>query len=309
MSSYLQIAETVLRSVRRPLSARAILKQAYAIGIAPNHLYGKTQHKTLQARLSEDILHRREHSAFFRTKPGQFFLREFITDPSLPKEYRQPIVARRRTRDLFLGPALALSYQKVAPLLPDGQFSGAEFIEKISKNGAYHYIDPKRKADDDVLLWAVSALTRPGKMLSYRVGKYRDDRDLFAHKRSIAFSTLVSQENNTLFDADNLGVSESALFAAAVDLDIPLPEALTANRTFEHLIQFITWQQDEDKQKNIVVFVEVRAPDWFEPTTNRLSLNALRWLDLNTPPNNFDDFDPLSQIILSYYFQRASING
>jgi len=309
VSSYLQIAEEVLRVARRPLSARAILKQAYSLEIAPYHLYGKTQHKTLQARLSEDILQRREHSLFFRTKPGQFFLREFLTDTSIPAEYRQPIVARRRTRDLFLGPALSISYRYAARLLQSGQFAEADLVEKIANSGCYRYIDPKKKDDDDVLLWAVSALTRPGKMLSYRAGRYRDDRDQFAHKRSIAFSTLVSETNHTLFDTQSLGVPDSALFAAAMDLDIPLPEAFSARSAFEYFIRFFAWQSEAETKKSLLAFVEVRAPDWFEPTSSRLSLNDLCWLDMSAPPNNWDDFDPPSQTILSYYFPRAAVHG
>ncbi|MBL0372610.1 winged helix-turn-helix domain-containing protein [Rhizobium sp. KVB221] len=309
MSSYLQIAEEVLRMARRPLSAQAILKHAYSLEIAPHHLFGKTQHKTLQARLSEDILQRREHSLFFRTRPGQFFLREFLTDVSIPAEYRQPIVARRRTRDLFLGPALSVSYHYATGLLQKGKFADADLVEKIARSGSYRYIDPKRQDDDDVLLWAVSALTRPGKVLSYRVGRYRDDRDNFAHKRSIAFSTLVSETNHTLFDTTSLGVPDSALFAAAVDLDIPLPEAFSARATFEHLLRFFAWQPDIAHKHSMLAFVEVRAPDWFEPTAARLSLNDLCWLDMSSPPNNWEDFDPWSQTILSYYFPRAAMHG
>ncbi|KAA0969380.1 hypothetical protein FPY71_12560 [Aureimonas fodinaquatilis] len=309
MSSYLQIAEEVLRSARQPLSARAILKQAYSLEIAPYHLHGKTQHKTLQARLSEDILQRREHSLFFRTKPGQFFLREFLTDTSIPAEYRQPIVARRRTRDLLLGPALSVSYRYAARLLQADQYADADLVEKIANSGRYRYIDPKKADDDDVLLWAVSALTRPGKMLSYRSGRYRDDRDHFAHKRSIAFSTLVSEANHTLFDTQSLGVPDSALFAAAADLDIPLPETFSARATFEHYIRFFAWQPEADAKKSLLAFVEVCAPDWFEPTASRLSLNDLCWLDMSVPPNNWDDFDPPSQTILSYYFPRAAMHG
>ncbi len=291
------------------MSARAILKHAYSLEIAPYHLYGKTQHKTLQARLSEDILQRREHSLFFRTKPGQFFLREFLTDTSIPAEYRQPIVARRRTRDLFLGPALSVSYHFVTQLLESGQFADADLMEKVAASGCYSYVDPKKKNDDDVLLWAVSALTRPGQMLAYRTGRYRDDRDHFAHKRSIAFSTLVSETNHTLFDTQSLGVPDSALFAAAIDLDIPLPEAFSAAASFEHFIRFLAWQPEAEGKRSLLAFVEVRAPNWFEPTATRLSLNDLCWLDMNAPPNNWDDFDPWSQTILSYYFPRAAMHG
>src|SRR5437763_111510 len=84
LETYLEIAEAVLRAARRPLTARAILDAAYRGGIVPTHLYGKTQHKTLQARLSEDILLRKLESRFFRTDPGYFFLSELRSDPKIP---------------------------------------------------------------------------------------------------------------------------------------------------------------------------------------------------------------------------------
>lgn len=100
MDSYLQIAQAVLRSARRPMGAKAILDLAYQADVVPKHLYGKTQQKTLQARLSEEILHHRGTSPFYRTEPGQFFLTEFLDADDIPEEWKKPFPARRRTRDL-----------------------------------------------------------------------------------------------------------------------------------------------------------------------------------------------------------------
>lgn len=309
MNAYLQIAEEILRSARKPLTARAILRHAYARDLVPYFLHGKTQHKTLQARLSEDILHRKKQSRFFRTKPGLFFLREFLDDMSVPAEYRKEIRARRRTRDLLLGPALTIKYQHACEFLQEGQFAEPDLIKRIAESGHYHYCDPKHQGDDEVLLWAVSAVMRAGKVLSYRVGKYRDNRDAFTEKRSIAFTTLVSDSSHTLFDEGTLGVADSGFHAVATDLDIPLPEATSASSEFKHLLQFVSWQKEVFKKDSLFAFVEVLAPDWFEPTSGRLSLNDLCWLDMSVPPNNWDDFDPWSRTILSYYFPRPAMHG
>lgn len=308
MSSYLHVAEIVLRDARRPMSARAILKKAYTDGLAPYHLYGKTQHKTLQARLSEDILHRREHSVFFRTSPGQFFLREFLTDTSIPSEYRVPVVARRRTRDLLRGPALSIPVARVCEELGAGNRLDADLIANFAREGAFRYVDPKQSSDEDALVWAVSALTRPGEILSYRIGRYRDDRDHFTHKRSIAFTSLVLEEDRTLFHLDTLGIEESAIVAVATDLDMPLPEALRGDASMEHRLRFAALESGE-AEYNIIVYVEIVAPSWFEPIVSRLSLNDLGWMDLTRPPNNMDDFDPWSRQILSYYFPQLSVNS
>ncbi len=109
MDAYLDIAVTILRAERRPLSSHAILAEAHRAGLVPPTLYGKTQHKTLGARISEDILSHRDRSRFFRTAPGRYFLREFLEDPSIPKEHRRPFPARRRIRELVRGPALAIT--------------------------------------------------------------------------------------------------------------------------------------------------------------------------------------------------------
>lgn len=78
------------------MTAREILKTAYARGYVSRHLHGATQHKTLGARLSEDILERGERSQFYRASPGRFFLAELIDDLTLPVEFRTRFIARRR---------------------------------------------------------------------------------------------------------------------------------------------------------------------------------------------------------------------
>jgi hypothetical protein len=58
------------------MSSREVLEAAYRLQLVPNHLFGKTQHKTLHARLSEDILRNRGNSLFTRAAPGRFALRD-----------------------------------------------------------------------------------------------------------------------------------------------------------------------------------------------------------------------------------------
>jgi hypothetical protein len=46
----------------------------------------------------------------------------------------------------------------------------------------------------------------------------------------------------------------------------------------------------------ILVVVEWKCPDWFEPTARRLSLNEVRWIDAMRAPNDIHDFEPWSAI-------------
>jgi hypothetical protein len=306
MSTYLQIAEDVLLRERRPMSARAILRVAQALDMVPYRLYGRTQHKTLQARLSEDILYRKERSPFFRTKPGVFFLRRFLTDSTVPIEYRQEMTARRRTRELLRGPALSIPLDALSGHdMASPWWEARSALECFRDRGTYKYIDPKRDHPAQALLWSFASVVRGSNVLTYRVGRYRDDRDHFALKRSIGFSSLVLEENRSLFDALTFGIEESALSAVAIDLDIPLADTQGAKEKFEYRLKYLT--VTDDPTPDLLAFVEIEAPSWFEPTALRLSLNDLRWMDLSSPPNNIDDFDPWSKLVLNRYFGTAHL--
>ena len=100
MSSYLTIASKVLREARQPLSATQILRAAYDLQIVPRDLYGKTQHKTLQARIAEDILRNRGQSEFVRTERGRFFLRSLFGDPTVSRRFKGEYLAPNRSDQL-----------------------------------------------------------------------------------------------------------------------------------------------------------------------------------------------------------------
>lgn len=300
MESYLTIAERILKGARRPLGAREILDRAYLEGIVPQHLYGRTQHKTLQARLSEDILLRRERSLFFRTEPGRFFLREFLTDTSLPEGHRTPIVARRRERDLQRGRTLSVSLEDLSssdalfPVLP-----ACSVLTLLRSNRFHYHPSEAERTKTDMLVWSFVVVSRGNKVLSYRIGRYRDGRDTFLQRRSIGFFTAVSDEDCTLFDQRDFGIMSSGVHAAAIDLDIPegvMDEEEYRNRSHLHCF-FIHGEASTGLE--LIALVSFDCPEWFEPTKRRLAINDLQWLDIQAPRNHVEDFDPWSQIALA----------
>lgn len=90
MNSYLKMSQAVLERSRQPLTAREILDAAYRLQLVPDHLFGKTQYKTLHARLCEDILHNRSASLFVRTAPGRFSLASRLEGGASKSEYVAP---------------------------------------------------------------------------------------------------------------------------------------------------------------------------------------------------------------------------
>jgi hypothetical protein len=280
------------------MSARAILSEAYRADIVPTSLYGKTQHKTLQARLSEDIVAYRERSHFFRTAPGRFFLNEFLDDAAIPEEFRQPIPTRRRFRELMRGPALAVEAVALRKVGEVHRLMDPRTVFALFGRNCVHYDDPKKSDANSIFIRSFVCVYRRNEILTYRLGRYRDDRDTFMSRRSIGFSTLVHVDENTLFNMDDLGIVESGIRATKVDLDIPiLPYEGESGELDACLTQFV-WATEPSGVNDLLAIVTLRCPDWFEPMKRRLALNDLRWLDITTKINDLDDFDPWSKCVL-----------
>jgi len=297
LDSYLEIAQKVLRASRRPMSAKGILDAAYRAQIVPEHLKGRTQHKTMQARLSEDILYHRASSLFYRTEPGIFFLCELISDPEISEKYKEKFPARRRSRDLQKSAPLGIrrSFIKgAASASPD--FSVYDVFTSASEKNCIKYLshlDCKNYA----AVWTFSMVRRSRYVLSYRIGRYRDDRDAFSNKRTIGFPGALTANDRSLFSQDDYGASDNALNALLLDLDLS-PKSFPESHPDKPEPLFAFEADGDDGITVFLVVLEWTCPEWFEPTTKRLSLNDPCWLDLAVPPNNLDDFEPWSKATL-----------
>ncbi|MBB4051835.1 hypothetical protein GGR20_001477 [Devosia subaequoris] len=296
MSSYLDIAQAILDLEKKPMSARQIMRRAFEFRLVPSGLYGRTQHKTLQARLSEDILLRKDRSDFFRTKPGQFFLRKYITDATLPVSYRTPIAARRRVRELVNGRVLTFRRSDVDELLGQSDTSTAKEFLGSSIGQKFLYRHFSTIPEDEVAVWSLAVMMRDQSVLGYRIGRYRDGRDDFQLKRTFVFSSAVTEEDLNLFNFNDLGIVDSAVTAIATDLDIPVGQDDNLNNVFEAQLDTVLY--DHGRHSALIMLVKIDCPEWFEPTSRRLSLNNLHWIDLSQKINNVADFDPWSQRIL-----------
>lgn len=306
LDAYLEIAAKILKAEMRPLSPKAILAEAYRRSLVPTHLHGQTQHKTLQARLSEDIIERREQSLFFRTAPGRFFLRTFITDTSIPNEFRQPFPTRRRIRELVRGPALAVEYDALAKIAQQNIALQPRKIIDLLNSERSAYEDPRRGNQRLVFLRSFVCVCRENEVLSYRVGRYRDDRDSFMFRRSIGFSTFVHREEHTLFSLDDLGIVDSGIKAAQIDLDIPYTPD---HDLIDASLGYFVWCTAGGRNSDLLAIIRFECPSWFEPIKRRLALNDPAWLSTKAPINDLDDFDPWSKTVLLTYYKVLAASG
>jgi len=285
------------------MSAKAILDAAYRAQIVPQHLRGETQHKTLQARLSEDILHHRSSSLFFRTEPGMFFLSELLSDPGISEKFKEKFPARRRTRDWRNENALGISrgfLEKWRKRFDTSSLS--QMLAAAEEQDALKYL-PKSGDPNFACIWTFSLVRREKQVLSYRIGRYRDDREAFANKRTIGFPGAVTISDRSLFSQDDYGAAENALRILLLDLDLSSRSFLNETPSMPVPV-FACEAEGEDAVSVLLVVMEWSCPDWFEPTARKLSLNDPCWLDVSVQPNHIDDFEPWSKTTLRRIVSR-----
>lgn len=300
LSSYLEIAEKVLVHRRRPMGPHAILRDAFMLDLMPPHLHGETQHKTLQARLSEDILHGKEHSRFVRTEPGKFFLRSLLSDESIPAEFRTTIKARRRKRELTPDPVLCIARESLHKLERQNGRAPWSIYEHLRETGELSYHEVKSRPKDQVPIWCFVMMVRDDNVLSYRVGRYRAHEEELTSKRTVGFTTLVTEAQQTLFNHHDLGIIEAGVTALALDIDFPLDVEVLEAETSD--VSSVVSVMLDDEVEAALLIIETVCPHWFEPTTRRLSMNDMKWIPFRVSPNHLEDFDPWTQAVVRNRF-------
>ena len=113
---------------------------------------------------------------FFRTSPGRFFLRAFITDSRIPEKFRTPIVARRRRRELPVRRALAICRYSNCYMALQQQMHSDGKLTLLRESGCLKYIKTSnRHSEDDIIIWSFLIVVKKDKFLTYRHGPFRED--------------------------------------------------------------------------------------------------------------------------------------
>lgn len=295
--SYLTLAEKAIRHKGRPLHPKEILDVASEHGILPEHLYGKTQYKTLAARLSTEIRERAAKSPFYRTAANRFFLRDLATDRF--SEY----VAPRREKTLHNEHVLTLPDVFLKDREANGLLLDVErVIESADRQEVFRYItrkDAERRFDiKQIISYAI--VFRGGRLLTYRRGVFNTAADELQGMRSIGFGGHVSDEDLNLFDTSGHGIFENARRELREELLFNTREAEQLERpdSFKLLCGINTYETIE-AQKHLAIVIVYFCSKSFVPQKNELSINDLRWTDLAEPENNLESFEPWSRTILS----------
>ncbi|WP_181592072.1 HTH domain-containing protein [Mesorhizobium atlanticum] len=298
MDSYLSIAQRVLEQERKPMSARQMLDAAYRMRVVPDHLFGKTQHKTLHARIAEDILLRRVRSAFVRTEPGRFMLRRLLSDSTLPESYKREFPAPRRAEQLRNFPVLSVR----RPQIPNG-----EFVRSTDKYGLTEEIaswKPEYRIladiwdDHDFLFFrAFTIVVKGSEILTHEsVGRTLDD---LPAEKSLGFFTYLTETDLSLFSADSFGIDEACRRALAEQIqasDDLIEEAEQSNSI--NYWGWFTIQDGKYRPNAVYIIMSYTCPERFDPVRRLGRHGGVRWESCLLHLNTYDGFEKRSQRLI-----------
>ena len=295
-NAYLEIAEKAIRKEGRPLHPKEILRVATENGMMPTHLHGKTQHKTLAARLSTDIRDPRNRSLFFRTASNQFFLHE------LRKEQQQEFKAPRRQKTLHNESVLVVDAGFLEANSKEGLSADPlRLLNLAADEGMLKYIvrkDAERRYDAKQVI-SYALIHRDGKLLTYRRGKFNSAADEIQGKRSIGFGGHVTDTDRDLFDISGFGIVANARRELVEELAFSSAELSRLNDPSTlNVVCLINTNETDEARKHIAATVVYHCSDGFNPTKNEMSITDLRWLSLEVPENSLDGYEPWSQTLL-----------
>lgn len=296
--AYLELAYLILEQARKPLSAREIIRRAYLQEVIPSHLHGQTQHKTLTARLSVNILELRENSEFFRPWPGRFFLTRYIDDDSIPQEYRTPIVAKRRARQLRKEHSAYLPHEFVDKY--SVQRLDRQVFAEIVRSEVMNYSSIGSIPDGDYKIWNFAFVKKESKLLKYRLGNYRKVHLGGTEKSStIGFISSMSQLDKTLFDPKFHGTLGASIGNVLVDLDLHHTRYLAEIEARSRFLGATIVETEESQA--ILAVCEIRLPSGCPVMTRKLSMNDLAWVDQSSLRRDSNDLEPWSESVVRHF--------
>ena len=320
---YLDVAERVLSKHRRPLRSRDLISLAIEDGFVESW-DSQTPQKSMQARLSIDILKKGDDSRFIRTERGRFYLRNLLDSP-LPKfedlfssteetpNYARPFTTRRRTYPTPLENVLTiprkhyqhfLTFQGLSVLHP-------KQVRELINPSSISYV-PRIRAetmDDRKQVLTYVVVTHNKKVLSFRRGSYSNIAAFLRGSRCIGFGGHVTQHDHTLFSHNDLGVTRSAVRELAEELRPGHgSDSISNDETSGRKLIYRGVPNDDSSdvgRRHLAIVFEYPVKDWnlwSKPQRGEASINRLEWIDTATDKIDLNEFEYWSQLCWREFF-------
>lgn len=309
--TYLWVAETVLRKHKRPLNARTLVDYGQEDGLFPASGLSHTPQKSMQARLSMDILNN-DRSIFVRTAPGRFFLKELIaTGGSSQEPPLQIYHAERRTPAPSSEMVLCIPrnvYERFLGYQGVGNIGESNPFENLSETQIAYLARSEAETDDrfkQVITYTI--IQWQSKILSFRRGSYNRAANFLRGAHCVGFGGHVTDDDRDLFSRGDLGIKRNAAREIAEELMLPggRPQIDPSS------LEFLGVLNDDSSTvgvRHVAVILRYWVEDWTRWRNVRkgeASINRLRWLDTVDDAINLSEFEYWSQLTIRAFFQSS----
>ncbi len=317
--TYLWAAEQIIRRHARPLSAAEIITLAQESDLFSDNMNSRTPQKSLQARLSIEIIKNEDNSVFVRTAKGKFYLRDlliphtnydavptFHADRPLFKVY----TARRRQPPPPNEHVLVLPQHRFQSIL---KFQGlrldrGQLIRRLTR-GPLEYM-PRTMAESadgykQVVTYVI--VTCGSQVLAFKRGSFSRVAEFLRGSFCIGFGGHVTEEDRTLFSYKDAGVIENAIRELNEELS---GNKLVRNRDTSRLqlLGVINDDSSEVGRRHVAIVIRYKIKDWDtwkKVSRGEASVNQLRWLDTKRDVIDLNEYEYWSQLCWRQFFPEV----
>ncbi len=336
--TYLRVAETVLGKSLVPLSAREIVERSIEQGLFGDHVMSRTPQKSMQARLSMEILNRGGDSRFVRTARGRFALRSsvesLINSPDVssrpvPTEYvAERRVLRTPKEEVLCIPEVAfrdvLTFQGI-------DTDATPILNRFLKIDSTIYVGrAEAETRNDAKQFITYVLVQCGQRLLFFKRSYLSRAAEFLRgSKCIGFGGHVSAADLDILSRSDYGLSSCARRELAEELQLPdSTRSKRAHRTaveIDHpnkatinLFQNVPLERlgilnddsSEVGRRHVAIIYRAWLPDWNvvkKIQKGDSSIKGVGWIDLSKDTVDIADFEYWSQLCLRRFYPSTLV--
>lgn len=293
--NYLQLAEEVLLTHGRPLTAQRILREAQRFGLMPTHLTGDTQQKTLQARISEDINKNKGESHFYRVGIGKYFLRDLASDPTLSARIKSEVAFSGRVESITKRRLLHTNRTDWGEVHEPKKIRAT--IEGIGTSNSFQYA--KFPLTDQLLVGTFTVVFLRDSVLLHDLGKFSW---FHGHQKgdgsSLGFRRYIDEYDDDIFSVMDLGIDFSSSREVLRNLALRESNRIFDDREIRKTLKIVDVRNDDEITSTFIIVAA-----FLDSSRNsevifrkRKSTRQLRWIERSQLPH--ERLDPFSLDIL-----------
>jgi len=325
--TYLRVAEIVLSKALSPLKAREIVERGIEQGLFGDHVMGRTPEKSMQARLSMDILGKGHQSGFARTSKGRFTLRSKLVSESHLRDENgsspNPTVEYQAERRVLRTPK-----EEVLCVSEDGfkdvlTFQGVdtdstEVLKQLLQGDHLHYIArSEAETRNDAKQFITYVLVQCGQRLLFFKRSYISRAAEFLRgSKCIGFGGHVSAADKDILSHSDHGLSYCARRELSEELHLTeglkrrahegssIPDYQT-QKLFQSVplerLAVLNDDSSEVGRRHVAVIYRAWLSDWEQARRIQRgdsSIKGIGWIDLSKDTVDIAQFEYWSQLCL-----------